>query len=180
MQQIICVFGSAQAKPGSEAYEEAKQAGSLLAQKGFTVCSGGYGGVMEAVSLGAKESGGSTIGVTTDVFGSREANRWIDREIRTKTFVERLRTLIELGHGYLALKGGIGTLTEISLVWSLLQTVSIPPRPFALLDEPWASVIDCCRERLVIRSADFRHLQLHQYPEEAVQALDEALRQASL
>jgi uncharacterized protein (TIGR00730 family) len=175
MQQIVTVFGSAQAKPGSQAYEEARHAGSLLAQSGFDVCSGGYGGVMEAVSLGAKESGGATIGVTTDVFGSREPNRWVDQELRAPTFVERMRRLVEVGSGFLALKGGIGTLAEISLVWSLLQTRSIPSRPFVLLRDPWASLLDLCRERLIIRPYDFGHLLLCGNPEEAVRALCDGL-----
>ena len=153
--------------------------GTLLAREGLTVCSGGYGGVMEAVSRGAKEAGGFVIGVTSKVFSRRGANQWVDKKVETETFIERLRTLIGLGQGYLALKGGIGTLTEISLVWSLLQTASVSPRPFLLLDDPWASVIDCCRERLIIRSSDFGHLRLCARPEDAAQALDDAINQGT-
>jgi len=171
----ISIFGSAQAQPRSMAYEEAKRAGRLLAEAGFTVCSGGYGGVMEAASLGAKEAGGSTIGVTTDHFARFAANPWVDQEMRTATFMRRLEKLIEVGDGYLALKGGIGTLTEISVVWSLLQTCSIAPRPFVLLSDPWEALLDFGREQLIIRPTDFRHLQLSSSPEEAVAALLEGM-----
>ena len=173
----ISIFGSAQAQPGSPAYDEAKRAGRLLAQAGFIVCSGGYGGVMEAASLGAKEMGGSTIGVTTDHFVRFAANPWVDREIRTATFMERLQKLIDVGDGYLALKGGIGTLTEISVVWSLQQTRSIDPRPFVLLADPWEALLDFCSEQLIIRTTDFRHLQLSSSPEDAVAALVEGMAQ---
>ncbi len=176
--KIISVFGSAQAEPSSQAYEEGRRAGSLLAQRGFTVCSGGYGGVMEAVSLGAKEVGGRTIGVTTDAFGGLKANCWIDQEIRTSVFMERLQKLVELGQGYLALKGGIGTLTEVSIVWSLLQTHSIPPRPFMLLEDPWRNMLDCCRHHLIIRAADYDQLHLCARPEEAARMLGNVLNQA--
>jgi len=173
---VVSIFGSSQAKRGSLAYEEAKQVGALLAQKGLTVCSGGYGGVMEAVSRGAKEAGGAVIGVTTSVFSHLVANRWVDEEIRTTTFLERLRTIIEVAHGYLALKGGIGTLTEISTVWSLLQIRSIPPRPLVLLGDPWQGLLDFCAEELIIRQRDFAHLHLAHTPEEAVQTLAARLR----
>jgi len=173
---VVSIFGSSQAQRGSLAYEEARQVGALLAQEGLTVCSGGYGGVMEAVSCGAKEAGGAVIGVTTDWFSHLAANAWVDKEIRTATFLERLRMIIEVAHGYLALKGGIGTLTEISTVWSLLQIHSIPPRPFVLLSDPWQGLFDFCADELIIRQRDFAHLHLAHTPEEAVQTLADKLR----
>lgn len=173
---VVSIFGSSQAERGSLAYEEARQVGALLAQKRLTVCSGGYGGVMEAVSCGAKEAGGAVIGVTTSVFSHLTANHWVDEEIRTATFLERLQTLIEIGQGYLALKGGIGTLTEICTVWSLLQIRSIPARPFVLLSDPWQGLLDFCAEELIIRQRDFAHLRLAPTPEEAVQTLAAKLR----
>jgi uncharacterized protein (TIGR00725 family) len=169
--KTVSVFGSSQVQSGSVAYEEARQVGTLLAGRGFTVCSGGYGGVMEAVSRGAKEAGGLVVGVTTTWFANHTANPWVDKEIRTATFMERLQTLIDVGHGYLALKGGIGTLTEISTVWSLLQTHSIPPRPFVLLDDPWQSFLDFCRDALIIRQPDFEYPQLATSPAQAVSVL---------
>ena len=173
---VVSVFGSSQAERGSLAYEEAKQVGALLAQEGLTVCSGGYGGVMEAVSRGAKEAGGAVIGVTTSWFSNLSANPWVDEEIRTATFLERLRTIVEVGRGYLALKGGIGTLTEVSTVWSLLQTHSIPSRPFVLLSDPWKGLLDFCVDELVIRQRDFECLHLARTPAEAVQTLAKSLR----
>jgi uncharacterized protein (TIGR00730 family) len=176
---VVSVFGSSQAQRGSRAYEEAQQVGALLAQEGLTVCSGGYGGVMEAVSRGAKDAGGAVIGVTTSLFGSRTANPWVDEEIRTATLLERLHKIIEVGHGYLALKGGIGTLTEISTVWSLLQTHSIPPRPFVLLSDPWKGLLDFCTDELIIHQRDFAHVRLASTPAEAVRPLAQLLRAAN-
>lgn len=173
---IISVFGSSQASIGSPAYEEARVLGGLLAQAGLTVCSGGYGGTMEAVSRGAKEAGGSVIGVTTSWFAHLQANAWVDEEVRTGTFPERLQTLIEMGQGYLAMQGGIGTLTEISTVWSMLQTRSIPPRPFVLLSNPWQQLLQFCTDALIIRPSDFGYLQLASTPIEAVRALVQSLQ----
>jgi hypothetical protein len=176
--KTVSVFGSSQVHPGSVAYAEARLVGTLLASEGFAVCSGGYGGVMEAVSRGAKEAGGSVVGVTTAWFTNHTANPWVDQEIRTATFLERMLKIIELGQGYLALRGGIGTLTEISTVWSLLQTRSIPPKPFVLLSDPWQGLIDFCAERLIIRRPDFCHLRLSDTADEAVRILCSMLREA--
>jgi uncharacterized protein (TIGR00730 family) len=170
------VFGSSQLPPGSKGYEEARTAGRLLAQAGLTVCSGGYAGVMEAVSRGAKEAGGTTIGVTTRQFSGLTANTWLDREVSTPTFLERLHTILEIGQAYLGLQGGIGTLTEISLVWSLLQTHSMPARPVVLLRHPWQGLLDFCAGALVINEPDFRRLRIASTPEEAVRTLAGALR----
>jgi uncharacterized protein (TIGR00725 family) len=172
---VVAVFGSSQSRPGTLAYDEALATGRLLAQAGVTVCSGGYGGVMEAVSRGAKEAGGTVIAVTTDWFVGLTANAWVDEEIRTATFLERLTRIIEVGNAYLALKGGIGTLTEISTVWSLLQTHSIPPRPMVLLADPWQDLMAFCKEKLIIRGQDFAYLRLASSPAQAVEQVLQGL-----
>src|SRR5260370_36088518 len=77
----------------------------MLAINGFCVCSGGYGGVMAAVSRGAKEGGGKTYGVTAQFFSAR-ANSWIDEEVRVATWQERLFELIRMAHGFVACRGG--------------------------------------------------------------------------
>jgi uncharacterized protein (TIGR00730 family) len=172
---VVSVFGSSQAQADSLAYEEALGTGRLLAQAGFTVCSGGYGGVMEAVSRGAKEEGGKVIAVTTEWFAKLKVNAWADEEIRTATFLERLRTIIDVGDAYLALKGGIGTLTEISTVWSLLQTRSIPQRPLVLLSDPWHDLIAFCQDRLIIRAHDFDCLRIARTPSHAVELVAQSI-----
>jgi uncharacterized protein (TIGR00725 family) len=53
-EKIITVFGSSRPQEGDADYAEARALGEHLAKAGFAVCSGGYGGVMEAVSRGAR------------------------------------------------------------------------------------------------------------------------------
>jgi len=118
MNKIVVVFGSGVISQDSEPFRIAYEAGLLLARAGFAVANGGYSGSMLAVSKGVKEAFGHTIGVTTDDFNSRP-NRFIDREIRKKTWQERLHELIRIGDGYLVLDGGTGTLTELAVVWEM-------------------------------------------------------------
>ena len=95
-RQIITVFGSSRPREGDSHYAMAQSLGAALAAQGFAVCSGGYGGVMEAVSRGAKEAGGRTLAVTAEFFRAR-ANRWVDEEVRVTTWQERLFELVRIG-----------------------------------------------------------------------------------
>jgi uncharacterized protein (TIGR00730 family) len=141
----VSVFGGSQPKQDSTAYAEAMELGKLLAQRGHTVLTGGYIGVMEAVSHGAHEAGGHVIGVTCeDIEAWRpiKANAWVMEEIRKKTLVERLHTLIHESDAALALPGGPGTLTEISVMWNLMTVESLHRRPLILIGDGWQSVFD--------------------------------------
>ena len=51
----IAVFGSSRPQPGTKLYEEARMVGRALAGAGWTIITGGYKGIMQAVSQGAKE-----------------------------------------------------------------------------------------------------------------------------
>jgi uncharacterized protein (TIGR00730 family) len=141
----VSVFGGSQPKEGETAYTEAMELGRLLAQRGHTVLTGGYIGVMEAVSRGAKEAGGHVIGVTCeDIESWRQvkANSWVMEEIRKKTLVERLHTLIHESDAAFALPGGAGTLTEIALMWNLMIVESLHRRPLVLIGRGWQSTFD--------------------------------------
>ena len=137
------VFGGSHAIEGSPAYAEAMHLGGALAQLGHTVLTGGYIGTMEAVSRGASEAGGHVIGVTCEEIENWRkvsANRWVKEEIRKKTLVERLQVLVEECDAAIALPGGPGTLTEISLMWNLMIVESLPRIPLILVGDGWQSV----------------------------------------
>jgi uncharacterized protein (TIGR00730 family) len=141
----VSVFGGSQPKEDSSAYAEARELGRLLAERGHIVLTGGYIGVMEAVSRGAREAGGHVIGVTCeDIEAWRpiKANAWVVEEIRVKTLIERLHTLIHESDAALALPGGAGTLAEISVMWNLMIVESLHRRPLILIGDGWQSVFD--------------------------------------
>ena len=121
--KTITVFGSSRPEDGHEDYAESFELGRALAAAGFAVCTGGYGGVMEGVSRGASETGGRVLAVTSSFFRSR-ANRWVNEETRMATWQERLFKLVRLGDGYVACKGGTGTLVELAVVWEMLNKKS--------------------------------------------------------
>src|SRR6267142_2418165 len=145
-ETIVTVFGSSRPREGEGDYEEAHVLGRALAKHGFAICSGGYGGVMEAVSRGAKEAGGKTYGVTAEFFSTAKLNSWIDTEVRMKTWEERLFELIRLADGFVACKGGTGTLVELAVVWEMLNKSVMNGKPFAVLGNFWQPVLDRVRE----------------------------------
>jgi len=143
---IVTVFGSSRPREGDADYEEARILGRALAKHGFSVCSGGYGGVMEGVSRGAKEAGGKTYGVTADFFTNAKLNSWIDLEVRMKTWEERLFELIRCADAFVACKGGTGTLVELAVVWEMLNKSVMTAKPLAVLGDFWQPVLDRVRE----------------------------------
>ena len=72
--KTITIFGSSLPQQGTVAYEDAQRLGRLLAEAGFAIANGGYGGLMEASARGAREAGGHTVGITCEVWPV-QANR---------------------------------------------------------------------------------------------------------
>ena len=143
--RIVTVFGSSRPREGDAEFATALSLGAELAAKGFIVCSGGYGGVMEAVSRGAKEAGGRTLGITSSFFQAK-VNRWIDQEIRVKSWQERLFMLVRRGHGYVTCQGGTGTLVELAIVWEMINKGAMARKPLVILGEFWRPVVERVRE----------------------------------
>src|SRR5258708_39414519 len=73
--KTITVFGSSRPEEGHAEYTEAVELGRALAAESFAVCTGGYGGVMEGVSRGAREAGGRGFGGAARFF-RRRGHRW--------------------------------------------------------------------------------------------------------
>ena len=170
-QPIISVFGSSRAERDSVEYREAYEVGKLLAENGYSVCNGGYDGTMEAASRGCKEAGGRTIGVTVEVFGSRLPNEFLDEEVGTASLLIRLDTLTALADAYVVLKGGLGTLLEMALVWNLHSLRVYHDKPIILLGPAWRATVEAISQHLMIRDIDLAAFTFAATPEDALRAL---------
>lgn len=141
----ITVFGSSHPSAGEPTYEEAFQLGRLLGSSGHTVLTGGYIGTMEAVSKGAASANAHVIGVTCDQIESWRPvrpNPWVIEERRYPSLPERVMGLIDGCDAAFGLPGGPGTLTEIAMMWNLLLTSSIAPKPLILIGDGWIRTFD--------------------------------------
>lgn len=173
MTRIISVFGGSAPTSGSPAYAQAQRLGRLLAEAGFHVATGGYNGTMAAVSQGAAEAGGYVIGVVTDLFAQRglKPNPWVKAVVSFPNLRERLLYLVTSSDGLVALKGGVGTLSEVALAWSFLQVAEMDSRPFILVGPGWRRVIETYAEESYVSPRDLDLLTLVETPEEAVRLL---------
>ena len=117
----VSVFGASGANPGDPEYAAGREVGRQLADAGFAVATGGYGGVMEAACRGASDAGGVTIGVTAPtVFPGRSgANSWVRHEIAADDLIERIGIMMQLSAAFIAMPGSIGTLAELIVAWNL-------------------------------------------------------------
>ncbi len=172
MDKIVTIFGGSKCKEGSSEYEQARDVGRLLAQAGYVICTGGYLGVMEAASRGAREGGGRVLGIVMNQFKA-EPNRFLTDKVATPHFYERLQQLITRSVGFIAIRGGMGTVTEISLVWNKLQTGVIDKRPLVLLGDCWKPIIKSFQDNLVVSDSDVSLIHFARTAEEAVNLIKE-------
>jgi uncharacterized protein (TIGR00730 family) len=169
-KRTVTIFGTARAKENESAYTLAYETGSMLAQAGFTIANGGYGGTMLAAAKGAVEAGGEVIGVTCSAFKNSKANKYISREVVTSSLDERLDKLIQLGQAYVVLPGGTGTLLELAKVWELKNKGFLKAdKPIILLGGFWKPLVD------LIASDDpdsSRYVMLAEVPQRVVELIE--------
>lgn len=170
--KIVTIFGGSRCGEKSPEYQQAKEVGERLAEAGFTICTGGYLGVMEAASRGAREKGGRVLGIVMNQFKS-EPNRFLTDKVATNHFYERLQNLITRSVGFVAIRGGMGTVTEVSLVWNKLQTGVLEKRPLVLLGDCWKQVVESWQTNLVVSDKDVAHLDFAETAEDACRIIIE-------
>lgn len=175
MEKIVTIFGGSKCSENTTEYRQAREVGAGLAQAGYTICTGGYLGVMEAASRGARENNGRVLGIVMNQFKS-EPNRFLTDKVATDHFYDRLQNLILRSVGFIAIRGGMGTVTEISLVWNKLQTGVIDRRPLVLLGDCWKPVVECWQENLVVSRED---VSLLHFAGDAAEAVEIILRETN-
>jgi len=124
----VSVFGSNAVEGDLAAEALAEAVGRKLAELGYAVANGGYGG--------------HTIGVTCSLWRSRP-NAHVREVIRTSSLSERVQRLAEVASaGFVVLPGGTGTLLELAWVWEATAKKFMPPRPIVCVGEFWRALID--------------------------------------
>ena len=123
-----------------ELYEQAREVGKLIAERGGVVVCGGLGGVMEAAARGATEADGIAIGIVPDEDRSR-ANRYLSYCIATGMGQARNLAVVLSGDAVVSVGGGYGTLSEVGFAlkfgrpvvalgsWDLGEHVTVAASP---------------------------------------------------
>lgn len=112
MKRLVAVFGPGH--PSRKEYNQAAEVGRRLAEAGAGVVCGGLYGVMEAACMGAKEGGGTTVGILR-TYNPNDANPYVDYVIPTGLGDARNVLVATAGAAAIAIAGRLGTLSEIAI-----------------------------------------------------------------
>ena len=119
VKPLIAVFGGN--RVDDEIAVLAEQLGCRLVDAGFRLVCGGLGGVMAALSCGARASahwsGAEVIGLLPGWTEDEQPNPWIDIPLATGMGSQRNNLVARVADAAIALGGGAGTLSEIALAW---------------------------------------------------------------
>jgi uncharacterized protein (TIGR00730 family) len=173
----VGVLGSARLGPDDPRHAAARRLGAALAGAGYEVATGGYGGLMAAVSQGASEAGGHVVGLTLGTWAELGPNRWVAERIVAADWFDRLRRLARCD-ALVALEGGLGTLAELSTAWANLQTDPALTPPLILVGPAWAELVEAIGRLLVVDGSDVALVRRVGSVDEVLPALDAALRAA--
>ncbi|MEQ9336121.1 MAG: TIGR00730 family Rossman fold protein [Miltoncostaeaceae bacterium] len=177
----VSVFGSARTQPEDPYYEMAREVGRLLAERDYTVITGGGPGIMAAANRGAAEAEGISVGCTIELPHEVAVNEWVNLAISFRYFFVRKTMFVKYSEAYIVFPGGFGTLDELFESLTLIQTGKALSFPVVLCgSQHWAGLVRWIQshmlERGYISRRDMDLIRLSDSPEEIVQI---ALEQTS-
>ena len=133
----VTVFGSARIGEGHPFYELTREVGREIVKLGFTVMTGGGGGLMEAANRGAKEAGGRSVGCNIQLPHEQKPNTYLDHWVTIRYFFIRKVFLFKYSYAFVAMPGGIGTLDELFEAYTLIQNGKIQDFPIVLIGKEY-------------------------------------------
>jgi uncharacterized protein (TIGR00730 family) len=136
-KKVVAVFGANRAPRGEPLCALAEETGREIAQAGWTLLNGGYGGTMEATARGARERGGQVIGVPVAIYSS-QVNPFVSESVKTQDLWERIRLMLDRSDAFIALEGSTGTLAEVGMAWEFIAKKLLPPKPLIFIGDFWA------------------------------------------
>jgi uncharacterized protein (TIGR00730 family) len=131
---IATMYGSARTKSDTFAYQRGRYTSALLSQEGYTMNTGGAGGIMEAGNRGAYERGGKSIGSSLELPHERLGNGYQTHILKFAEFGPRKQVLREHDVAIVE-KGGIGSVDEMAELITHLQTKKKDPVPVYIMSE---------------------------------------------
>ncbi|MBC2715752.1 MAG: TIGR00730 family Rossman fold protein [Desulfobacteraceae bacterium] len=167
----VSIFGSARMKPDDPYYQRTVEISGMLAENGFTVITGGGGGIMEAANKGAAEKNGKSVGLNIVLPMEQEPNPYSNIKVEFNYFFIRKVMFIKYAMAYVIMPGGFGTLDELFEAVTLIQTKRVKPLPVILFgSEYWGGLVEWIKARLLedklISPDDLDILKVTDDPEE--------------
>ena len=177
IEKAIIIWGSARIKENDIWYKKAVMTAKLLAEKGYTIITGGGPGIMEAANKGAVLGGGDSVGLNIELPMEQKPNPYIKTLISFRYFFTRKVMFVKYTKGFIIFPGGFGTLDEFTEAITLIQTKRIHKFPVVLMDTTyWEGFIDWLKEILLKRQyidkEDLKIFKVCDQPEQVVSYIE--------
>jgi len=169
----VSVFGSARIAGDHPHYDMARRLGGELARSGFSVMTGGGGGLMEAANRGAREAGGCSVGCSISLPEEETQNAYLDAHVHFEHFFVRKVMLVKYSCAFVVLPGGFGTVDEAFEIATLIHTGKLTRFPIVAMGvEFWEPLRNMLYETMVpsglIDASDLDIVKLTDDPAEAI------------
>jgi len=146
----VSFFGSSRIDVDKEYYELARKTALEVAKAGFSIITGGGGGIMEAANKGASEAGGNSIGLNIELPMEQIPNDYQNISLHFRYFFCRKVMFLKYANGFIVLPGGYGTMDEFFESLVLIQTLKQASFPVILMgSEYWRGLIEWIKEKML-------------------------------
>ena len=143
----VSIFGSARTNPDEPYYQLAVDTAREIGEAGFSIITGGGGGIMEAANKGATEAGVKSVGLNIELPHEQEPNKYQDISLHFRYFFCRKVMFLKYAHGFVVMPGGFGTMDEFFESLVLIQTLKQAHFPIICMgSEFWKGLIDWIKE----------------------------------
>lgn len=173
-EKIVTIFGSARIPETNPIFQKTRELARQFSQLEYTICTGGGPGLMLAGSMGGKEGGSKTLGLSILLPHEQKPNDYLDENVTFQNFAQRKIVFSAVSNAYIIVPGGYGTLDELFEVATLMQCKVIPHAPIVLFDKTfWQPLMDFIKVSMLreatIKQADYDHFFLTDSIEETIE-----------
>lgn len=117
----VTFFGSARFDDEDEFCIKAYELSKLLSNSGFTIITGGGGGIMKAANKGAFENKGGSVGINVVLPREQNLNEFVTNGTVFSNLALRKVALIQKSNYFVIFPGGFGTMDELFEILVLAQ-----------------------------------------------------------
>jgi hypothetical protein len=176
IRPAVSIFGSARTEPNHPYYKLTEDIARKLSDAGFSIITGGGGGIMEAGNKGAYFGKSPSVGLNIQLPFEQVSNSFQDISQTFRHFFARKVMFVKFASAYVVMPGGFGTLDELLEALTLVQTSKTRRIPIILVcSQFWAGMLDWFRNTLVtqgmISPEDMELIQVIDEPAKVVEAI---------
>lgn len=143
LKKTVTIFGSARFSERNPYYKLAHKTARALSKLGFTIVTGGGGGIMEAGNRGAHDEGGGSVGLNIELPHEQDVNPYVKQAMSFHYFFSRKVMLSASAQAYVYFPGGYGTMNELFEIIELVQTRKMERVPIILVGSAfWKPLVD--------------------------------------